>query len=142
MRWFKKWLLTSIGFISILALPTLAILTLPTASSGCFCDCGGTYNVFRLSSLAYVPIATLTIAGNACGDSRCQGSTSGGGCPEYEVQLKETGDCQLTATAIDGRQATVGVNVQYTKTTCCGKMYSVGANNINLPFAAPDAGPD
>jgi hypothetical protein len=117
-----------------------ALLLLPTASC---CDCAGIYNMFRAGSQhGRVVISSLSVGGDGCGSAVCAESAGGGGCFQFMVPLKQAGTCHLTATASDGRQATADVTVQYTKTTCCGKQYSVGANDVDLSFAAPDGGTD
>lgn len=124
---------------SILSLPGLAILVLFSVSStGCLCDCGGTYNQLTVSS--QVPLANLSINGDVCQAPTCEDSTSGGGCTQYRVQLKQAGACQFTATAVDGRQTSASVNVHFTKNTCCGNMYAADSA-VDLMFAAPDASP-
>ena len=116
------------------------LVSLPSVS--CICDCAGTYNMFRASS-GGIPVATLSVGGDGCGDAVCRDTRDRRpGCRQFTVPLKQGGTCHLVATATDGRQAVTDVTVRYTKTTCCGKMYDVGANDVDLSFATPDAGSD
>jgi hypothetical protein len=125
-----------------LALPApAAILGLFAASStGCLCDCAGTFN--RGSIGSSVPVTGLTSTGDGCGEISCE-VPSAGACSEYVVKLVQSGACHLTATADDGRQVAADFSVVQTRTTCCGPMYDIvsspsAGHAIELTFDAPD----
>jgi hypothetical protein len=119
-------------------LGALALSIVPTTA--CLCDCGGAFNYVSVVTDASAPIAGLSITGNACGEATCvdPAQSPDGACLDFKVKLTQVGTCHVEATASDGRQASVDVNVQQTGTTCCGPMYA--ANGPNLQFSPPDAG--
>jgi hypothetical protein len=121
---------------SALGVPALALLSLyATASSGCLCDCSGTFNVATIQ--ADVIVASATTDGPGCGDVFCY-SHGNQVCLALGVRLLATGACHVTAVAADGRQASADVTVEQTKTDCCGPHYTTD-RSIDVTFSPPDA---
>jgi hypothetical protein len=127
------WLTSSPGVLlpSLLAVP----------SSGC-CDCLGDGSFLNVGSAT--EMSRLDVSGDACSAALCTW-TPDGECREFRVDLLRAGGCHLTATATDGRQASLDVTVTMEKTTCCGNVYTTGlqsqgagdANTTIITFSGP-----
>src|SRR5262249_27233442 len=80
---------------SSLLLAGVALSVVPTAA--CFCDCGGAFNFFDVTT-ASAPIATLSVTGDACGETSCvdpDQSPGGTGCYQFTVKLTQVGTCHI-----------------------------------------------
>lgn len=128
-------------FVWIWATPSLllpGLLVVPT--SGCLCDCSGSFNNLRVGSST--AMSKLDVSGDGCGKSSCYDFATGGACQEFTVKLVKVGSCHLTATATDGRQASTDVTIGLLKHDCCGDYYTTDhAVSITFPGAGVDGGP-
>jgi hypothetical protein len=132
----RRWRLAAAALgTSALGVPALALLSLSaTASSGCLCDCSGTFNVATIH--ADVTVVSATTDGPGCGVfCSSQGDQV---CLALGVKLLAPGACHVTAVAADGRQASADVTVEQTKTDCCGPHYTID-RAIDVTFSVPDA---
>jgi hypothetical protein len=134
---------------SIVRLSSLAALALPVLLAGCQPQ-GGVVTCPRAAQILMVgvsgtPLKQLDVSGDACGAPSCVRSDPTNGCTSYIVGLLQAGNCILVATAVDGRQSLVTVNVTSQGGGPCGPSLSVD-NPVMFSFpavqdaAAPDTG--
>lgn len=116
-------------------LPSLVVLP----ASGC-CDCAGDYN--DLWVVSSTVMSTLEVSGPGCSKSTGRDRATDAGYSQFHVELVGAGSCHLTATAIDGRQASADVMVSFQRESCCGNYYEAdrhdytghGGGGVKLTF--------
>jgi hypothetical protein len=137
LRWLAGFsVLGWLGLRAALVLPGLAALP----AAGCLCDCAGEFNLIVVSS--EVRMTSLAVSGDACGEVSCSiyPHDAPDTCLSFKVRMVRAGSCYLMATATDGRIASVDVTTIQRKEDCCGKIYTIGkdelgeSDNVRISF--------
>jgi hypothetical protein len=107
----------------------------PFADAACSGPCNCANSSFESFNFPAELNVTLAAVGAACPYAPyCAQQADGGACRQYTVSFVQTGSCQVTATAADGRMVSAVVTVGPLWTSdCCGTAYGV-SGPVSLTF--------